>query len=100
MRTSDGRRRSLSRLARGVGRITDTLKSPFGFLFPGNHAEELVAEHIIREHHRGRSLNDILSDSYVKNHITDDKVNRVLERQDVIHAIGEDVIAAIRGPGP
>jgi hypothetical protein len=78
-----------------MARITDTLKN---LLSPKSHKEELVAEHIIREHRKGRSLSEILDDAYVKNHITPDKINRVLERQDVIHAIGEDTIAAFRTP--
>jgi len=81
-----------------MGSMMNRLKSPLGFLFPGSHKEDLVAEHIIREHHRGRSLNDILDDAYVKNTIGDDKINRVLSREDVIHAIGEDTIAAFGTP--
>ena len=82
-----------------MGRITDRLRGPLGFLFPGSQKEDLLAEHIIREHHRGRSLNDILQDSYIKNQVSDPRiVNRVLERHDVIQAIGEDVIAALKTP--
>jgi hypothetical protein len=81
-----------------MGSMINRLKSPFGFLFPGSHTADLVAEHIIREHHRGRSLNDILDDAYVKNTIGDHKINRVLSREDVIHAIGEDTVAAFRTP--
>ena len=82
-----------------MGSMINRLKSPLGFLFPGSHTEDLVAEHVIREHHRGRSLNDILDDPYVKNTIGADKINRVLSREDVIHAIGEDTIAAFRPAG-
>ena len=81
-----------------MGSITDKLKSPLAFLFPGSHKEELVAEHIIREHHKGRSLNEILDDAYVKNTIPEDKINKVLSRQDVIQAVGEDTIAAFQAP--
>ncbi len=81
-----------------MGSLTDKMKSPLAFLFPGSHKEELVAEHIIREHHKGRSLQEILDDSYVKNHLEPEKVNKVLSRQDVIQAVGEDTIAAFQTP--
>lgn len=81
-----------------MGKITERLSSPFGFLLPKSQKEELVAEHIIREHHKGRSLPDILDDSYVKNLVGPEKINRVLSRQDVIRAIGEDAIAAFETP--
>jgi hypothetical protein len=77
-------------------KITETLKSPFAFLFAKPQAEELVAEHIIREHHRGRALPDILDDAYVTNHLAPDKINRVLERPDVLEAIGDDIAAESR----
>jgi hypothetical protein len=79
-----------------VGKVTDIVRTPFAFLFAPSRKEELVAQHVIREHHRGRALDQILDDAYVTNRLTRDKVERVLERPDVIHAIGEDLIAAHR----
>jgi hypothetical protein len=78
-----------------MAKITDTLKN---YLSPKSRKEELVAEHIIREHHKGRALKEILDDSYVTNHLSEDQIGRVLERQDVIHAVGEDTIAALKTP--
>jgi len=77
-----------------VARIPDILRSPFAFLFARPQREELVAEYVVREHHRGRSLTDILDDAYVKNRCTPEQVRRVLERPEVVHAIGDDVVAA------
>jgi hypothetical protein len=78
-----------------VARIVDILRTPFAFLFTRPQKEELVAEYVVREHHRGRSLADILDDPYVRNRCsTEDQIRRVLERPDVIHAIGDDVVAA------
>jgi hypothetical protein len=79
-----------------VGKVTDIVRTPFSFLFPRSRKEDLVAEHIIREHHRGRSLSEILNDAYVTNRLSPDKVERCLERPDVIHAIGEDTVAMRR----
>jgi hypothetical protein len=82
-----------------VGKVTDIVRTPFSFLFARSRKEELCAEHVIREHHRGRSLDDILDDAYIKNRLTPDKVQRLLERPDVLHAVGEDMIAAHRAAG-
>ena len=43
---------------------------PFSFLFARSRKEEVCAEHLIREHHRGRSLDEILKDAYVTNRLS------------------------------
>ena len=76
-----------------MARVLDILKSPFAFLFTRTKAEEVVAEYVIREHHRGRSLEDILDDAYVTNRLTPDQARRLLDRPDLVHAIGSDLVA-------
>ena len=73
-----------------VARVLDLLRSPFSFLFTRPQKEELVAEYVVREHHRGRTLAEILDDPYVTNRCTPEQVRRVLERPEVIHAVGDD----------
>ena len=51
---------------------------------------------MIREHHRGRPLTEILEDHYVTNRCTPEQIARLLERNDVIHAVGDDIIASAR----
>ena len=77
-----------------MAKVRDIVRAPFGFLFARSRKEDLVAEHVIREHRRGRSLDEILNDAYVTNRLTQDKAERVLERPEVIKSIGEDLIAA------
>jgi hypothetical protein len=77
-----------------MARIPDILRGPFAFLFARPQTEELVAEYVVREHHSGRSINDILDDPYVKNRCTPQQVRRVLERPEVVHALGDDIAAA------
>jgi hypothetical protein len=55
--------------------------------------EEALASYIIREHKQGRSLEDILDDPYLKNRATDEQRLRLLERPEVIRAVGEDTAA-------
>jgi hypothetical protein len=75
--------------------LRDALSSTFSFLGSKSQKEERIAQYVIREHHRGRSLTEILEDHYVTNRLTPDQIKRLLERQDVIHAVGEDTIAAL-----
>ena len=77
-----------------MARLPDIVRSPFSFLFARPQKEELVAEYVVREHHSGRSLVDILDDPYVKNRCTPDQVRRVLERPEVVHALGDDIASA------
>jgi hypothetical protein len=55
--------------------------------------DDSLAAYIIREHRGGRSLEDILDDPYLKNRATEKQRLRLLERPDVIRAVGEDVAA-------
>jgi hypothetical protein len=55
--------------------------------------EDSLAAYIVREHRLGRSLVDILDDPYLKNRSTEEQRLRLLERPDVIRAVGEDVAA-------
>jgi hypothetical protein len=55
--------------------------------------EEALAAYIVREHRAGRSLEDILDDPYLKNRATEEQRLRLLERPDVIRAVGEDTAA-------
>jgi hypothetical protein len=75
----------------GLGRF---FRGLFSFLGARSSQEERVAAYVIREHDRGRSLVDILDDPYVKNRCTPQQLRRVLERPEVVHAIGDDIAAA------
>jgi hypothetical protein len=46
---------------------------------------------VIREHRRGRSLEEVLDDNYVTNRLTPDQVRRLFDRPDVIQSLGESV---------
>lgn len=52
-----------------------------------------LAAYIVREHRSGRSLEDILDDPYLKNRATEEQRLRLLERPDLIRAVGEDTAA-------
>jgi len=69
-------------------------KNLFSFLFQRSSAEEHVARYVIREHQRGRSLEEILQDKYVQNRLTPEQQRRLLDRPEVIEAIGRDDLEA------
>ena len=58
--------------------------------------EESLAAYIVREHKQGRDVASILDDPYLKNRCSDEQRLRLLERPEVIRAIGEDTAAAAR----
>jgi hypothetical protein len=62
----------------------------------GISKEEGLAAYIVREHKLGRSVEDILDDPYLKNRTSEEQRFRLLERPEVIRAIGEDTAAMAR----
>ena len=77
-------------------RIGAFLRNPMSFLFARTAKEERVAEYLIREHRRGRGIDDILQDHYVQNRLSPQQQARLLEREDVIHAVSTDDLDAAR----
>jgi hypothetical protein len=77
----------------GIGRF---LRGLFSFLGAHSTQEERVAVYLIREHNRGRTLDDILDDPYVRNRLSPPEIARLLDRSDVIKAIGDDMAEAAK----
>ncbi len=71
-------------------------KNMFSFLFSRGSAEEHVARYVIREHDRGRSLNEILEDKYVKNRLTPEQQRRLLDRPEIIESFSGDTLEAAK----
>jgi hypothetical protein len=73
------------------------LSNLFSFLFQRSTKEERVAQYVIREHGRGRRLDEILEDHYVINRLqTAEQRARLLDRPEIVRAFGEDNVAAGR----
>ena len=79
-----------------MARVGAFLRNPFSFLFSGSSHEDRVAAYLIREHERGRSLTEILDDPYVRNRSTPQELERLLDRPELIRALGDDVVAGAR----
>jgi hypothetical protein len=79
-----------------MARLGDLLRNPFTFLFQRSSQEERFAAYVIREHDRGRSLEEILNDRYLLNRTTEGQRARLLDRPEVVRAIGSDSIEAAK----
>ena len=77
-----------------ASKLGEFVRNPFAFLFTRSSQEDRLAAYVIREHERGRSLNEILDDPYVRNRATPQQVARLLDRPDVIHALGETAVTS------
>ena len=76
--------------------LRDFLKNPFSFFGSRSSQEERVAAYVIREHDRGRPLGEILEDPYVRNRLTPSPRERLLDRPELIQAIGDDAVSGVR----
>jgi hypothetical protein len=76
--------------------LRSILTNPFSFLFARSSAEERVLAYVIREHQRGRALDEILRDRYVQNRLTPQQQGRLLDRPELIRAVGDDTVEAAR----
>ena len=68
----------------------------FSFLFQRSTQEDRVAQYVIREHDRGRTLAEILEDKYVVNRLSPEQRKRLLDRPEVIQAVGRDTAEAAK----
>jgi hypothetical protein len=71
-------------------------KNIFSFLFQRSSAEEHVARYVIREHERGRPLQEILQDRYVQNRLNPEQQKRLLDRPEIVGTISEDAREAAK----
>jgi hypothetical protein len=77
-----------------MAKLGNFLRNPFSFLFTRSSQEERLSAYVIREHERGRTLAEILDDPYVRNRATPAEIARLLDRPEVIRALGESTVAA------
>jgi hypothetical protein len=73
--------------------MMDSIRGAFSFLSSRTRSEDRMAEYVIREHRRGRPLREILDDNYVTNRCSPEQISRLLDRPEVIHALGDDLTA-------
>lgn len=79
-----------------MGRLSQLFRNPLAFLFERTSQEDRLAAYVIREYHRGRSLEDILSDRYIVNRTSPQQLRRLLENPELVRALGNDTIESVR----
>jgi hypothetical protein len=77
-----------------VGAISRFFRGIFSFLGARSSEGDRIAAYVIREHDRGRTVADILDDPYVRNRCSPAELERLLDRPDLIEAIGDDMAKA------
>ena len=70
--------------------------NPFARLFSRSRQDDFLAHYVLREHSRGRALAEILGDPYVRNRSTSEERRRLLDRPDVVRALGENALDELR----
>lgn len=76
--------------------MTFSARNLFSIFFSTTRRDQYLARYLVRECGRGRSPDDVLADPYVVNRSTVEERGRLLERPDVVEAIGEQTIAEMR----
>lgn len=71
-------------------------RNPFAFLATSTSREQRLASYVLREHGRGRALREVLDDPYVRNRSTREERARLLERPELVAAVGGDALAELR----
>ena len=79
-----------------MGKFSQLFRNPLSFLFERSSQEDRLAAYVIREHDRGRTLEDILSDRYILNRTTSSQLQRLLENPEVVRTLGQDTIESVR----
>jgi hypothetical protein len=72
------------------------VKNPLASLFGHSRREDYLVRYVLREHDRGRPLREILEDPYVGAWSTPTERRRLLERPELVAALGEQSLADLR----
>ena len=65
-------------------------------LFAPSRSEQYLEQYVLREYERGRALDEILEDAYVRNRSTPAERRRLLDRPELVAAIGDHALAELR----
>ena len=65
-------------------------------LFAPSRRSQYLEQYVLREYERGRPFEEILDDPYVRNRSTSEERARLLDRPEVVAAIGDQALAEMR----
>lgn len=64
------------------------IKNPFASLFNSSRSEQYLTRYVLRETAKGRSLDEVLTDPYIRNRSTPEERARLIEQPEIVKAIG------------
>ncbi len=64
------------------------IKNPFASLFGSTRREQYLTRYVLRETAKGRSLDEVLTDPYIRNRSTPEERARLIEQPEIVKAIG------------
>jgi hypothetical protein len=67
-------------------------RNPLAMLFGRSRREQYLVQYVLREYARGRRLDQILNDHYVRNRTTDAERARLLDRPEIVAAVGRQIV--------
>ena len=71
-------------------------RNPFAGLFSSSRREQHLERFVLREYGRGRRLDEILSDPYVRNRTTTEQRERLLDHPEIVAAIGRQTVEELK----
>jgi hypothetical protein len=71
-------------------------RNPLSSLFAPSRREQHLVRYVVREHARGRSLGEVLGDAYVRNRTSPDERARLLDRPELVAAIGAQAVDELK----
>jgi hypothetical protein len=71
-------------------------RNPFAFLFTRSRREQYLEQYVLREHARGRRLDEVLNDHYIRNRTSSRERVRLLDRPEIVAAVGRQTIEELK----
>ena len=76
--------------------MTGRFRNALAGFFTRSSSEQHLERYVVREHARGRRLDEILADPYVRNRTTEAERARLLDRPEVVAAVGKQAVEELR----
>jgi hypothetical protein len=64
------------------------MRNPLAILFGRSRREHYLEQYVLREHGRGRRLEEIMDDPFIRNRTTEAERARLLDRPEIVAAVG------------
>ena len=76
--------------------VARRFRNPLAAFFSRSKSDQYLAQYVVREYQRGRTLESILDDPFLRNRTTEQERARLFDRPEVVAAIGEHALEEMR----